>query len=147
MRGDEIGRIDAALADRVARMSGGSQRWLKTALQSIAANDEMFGAGEDQERDRAVERGRERPAEAVREAELEVERLPDLEDVLTGKVSLSEQLEAYPELAEELEGLSDIIDILRQAGERRRERGEQILREEILGEEPGEDEEEDRERE
>jgi hypothetical protein len=32
-----------------------------------------------------------------------------------------------------------VIDLLREAGESRRRRGEQILREEILGEKPGED--------
>ena len=66
-----------------------------------------------------------------------------LEDVVTGKADLREHLAAYPELSEELDGMADVIDLLREAGARRRRRGEQILREEILGEAPegnGEDE-------
>ena len=73
-------------------------------------------------------------------AKRETPSAPDLEDVLSGKSTLSEQLERYPDLEEELDGLSDIVDLLRDAGERRRSRGEQILREEILGEEPASDE-------
>ena len=62
----------------------------------------------------------------------------DLEDVITGKAKLQEQLEAYPELSNELEGLGDVIDLLREAGERRRRRGEEILRELLEGDGPEE---------
>jgi len=62
----------------------------------------------------------------------------DLEDVITGKANLREQLEAYPELSNELEGLGDVIDLLREAGERRRRRGEEILRELLEGDGPEE---------
>jgi hypothetical protein len=72
--------------------------------------------------------------------------------VVKGKSTLDEQLEAYPELSEEMEGLAEVIDMLREAGEARRRTGEQILREEILGrpeeerdEEPGAEGEEDEE--
>jgi hypothetical protein len=60
--------------------------------------------------------------------------------VITGKAKL-EEAEQYPELAEELEGLGEIIDMLRGLGESRRKRGEQILREEILGGKPADEEE------
>lgn len=134
MRGESIGgsRIDGQLAGRIARMSGGSQRWLKTALQAIVTNDEMLDVADD-----VVAEPRPRK-EAPPEPPLR--RAVDLEDVLSGKVRLEDQLADYPELSEEMEGLSDIIDLLRDAGERRRKRGEDILREELLGDEPGEDE-------
>ena len=119
---NDITTLDEALISRLASMSGSSQRWLKTALQAISLSDE---AAEDMPASPAVEHPRRETPSA-----------PDLEDVLSGKATLSEQLERYPDLAEELDGLSDIVDLLRDAGERRRSRGEQILREEILGEEP-----------
>lgn len=135
MRDEEATQIDGELASRLGRMSGGSQRWLKTVLQTISANDEMLDV--EQEDGTAGERAATRPAISVDEplAEMAERRPADLEDVLMGRVDLAEQLAEYPELAEELEGLSEIIDILRDAGARRRRRGEEILRREILGEE------------
>jgi hypothetical protein len=65
-----------------------------------------------------------------------VQPASSLEDVIEGRAKLDDQLDAYPELAEELEGLGEIIDLLRGVGESRRRRGEQILREEILGDKP-----------
>jgi len=122
---NDVTTLDEALISRLASMSGSSQRWLKTALQAISLIDDT---AEDVPASPTVEHpSRETPS------------APDLEDVLSGKATLSEQLERYPDLAEELEGLSDIVDLLRDAGERRRSRGEQILREEILGEEPESD--------
>jgi hypothetical protein len=53
--------------------------------------------------------------------------------VVKGKSTLDEQLEEYPELSEEMEGLAEVIDMLREHGAARRRTGEQILREEILG--------------
>lgn len=142
---DDITQVDEALAGRVASMSGGSQRWLKTALQSVLANDEMMGEQAELEFEpREVPEVPTVQQEVEREAEPEPERRPpDLEDALLGRVDLSERLEDFPELAEELEGLSDIIDLLREAGEKRRRRGEDILRREILGEEPDEGEDTD----
>ena len=123
--------LDDALISRIASMSGSSQRWLKTALQAISLSDVT-------DEDLAEAQIAEPPLRETPSA-------PDLEDVLSGKATLSEQLERYPDLAEELDGLSDIVDLLRDAGERRRSRGEQILREEILGEEPTPDDRPDRE--
>ena len=111
-------RVDPALMSRVAALSPGGQRWLKTAIHAIRT---MPAATEDEERaPRAVKR---------REPE---QSPPGLEDVITGKADLKD-LDAYPDLAGELEGLGEIIDMLRGLGEARRKRGEQILREEILG--------------
>ncbi|MFQ5473003.1 MAG: hypothetical protein ACE5FA_08990 [Dehalococcoidia bacterium] len=130
---DDTRDLDEALVTRVGSMSGGSQRWLKTALQAILVSgdalDDLADVSES--------------APTAEPQERETPRAPDLEDVLSGKMSLEEQLERYPELSEELDGLTDIIDLLRDAGERRRSRGEQILREEILGEEPESDGKED----
>jgi hypothetical protein len=129
MRGESSGAsgIDDQLAARIVRMSGGSQRWLKTALQTIVANDEMLDITDEVTEE--APRKEAPPSEPRRKA-------PDLEDVLSGKARLEDQLAEYPELAEEMEGLGDIIDLLREAGERRRKRGRDILREELLGEEP-----------
>ncbi len=116
------GDIDESLVVRVASLSRGSQRWLKTAIQAI----------------RTSETGRMQVAEEEEEPSFEKPQLlkpksATLEDVITGKADLREQLEAYPELSSELEGLGDIIDLLREAGERRRGRGEEILRELLEG--------------
>ena len=126
MAGDSgVEKIDETLARRLLTLSRSSQRWLKTALQTV----------------------RTMPA-APHEAEVQMEDLPpavapapepvkaapaDLEDVITGRADLEETLESYPELAGEMEGLGDIIDMLRDMGSQRRKRGSDILREEILG--------------
>lgn len=128
-----IAGVDESLVVRVATLSPGGQRWLKTAIHAIATSEIILEAEEEE------------PQRAQRQAEPpEPEPLPkqpaSLEDVITGKADLREHLEAYPELQDELEGLADVIDLLREAGETRRRRGEQILREEILGEGPDEGE-------
>jgi hypothetical protein len=119
-------QIDDALLARIAALPQGGQRWLKTVLHVVRSDDAL------------LEEFREDKPGPVPETKAR-EKTAGLEDVITGKADLKEQLEAYPELEEELEGLADIIDMLRDAGERRRRRGEQILREEILGESPEEE--------
>jgi hypothetical protein len=57
----------------------------------------------------------------------------DLEEVISGRVKLEDQLQEYPELQDELEGLGDVIDLLREAGQARRRKGEDVLRELGLG--------------
>lgn len=130
--------VDELLAVRVATLSRGGQRWLKTALQVIATSDVL--EEEEAEAPRASAPPRREAAPPVTE-EPEKAQAASLEDVITGKADLREHLDAYPELQDELEGLADVIDLLREAGEARRKRGEQILREEILGEGAGEQEE------
>ena len=71
-------------------------------------------------------------------------RAPDLDDLLTGRRSLKEQLEARPELADELEGLADVIGMLRELGQERRRKGESIFGDDFVSpvdddEEPDED--------
>jgi hypothetical protein len=139
-----IEKIDGPLMVRVASLSRGSQRWLKTMLQSMAAAEGM-PALEAEEMPALEEEVEPRPR-AKGKTETSPEAPPNratLEDVVTGKVDLRDQLESYPELSEELDGMADVIDLLREAGARRRRKGEQILREEILGEAPeGEEEQE-----
>ncbi len=129
-----VSGIDDSLVARVASLSEGSQRWLKTAIQAIRS-------GEMAPAQRAEAREKRRPA-----APPKVLKPPaDLEDVITGKADLREHLEAYPELSKEFEGLADVIDLLRETGQRRRRRGEEILRELLEGEERSADGEEQRE--
>ncbi len=118
--------IDESLIARVAALSPGTQRWLKTALHAITTTD-VEGPQVESPRTAGG------PAPQL---EPPAKRPASLEDVITGKADLRQQLESYPELSEELDGLADIIDMLREAGDRRRKRGEQILREEILGQPP-----------
>lgn len=114
-------RLDESLVRRVALLSRGGQRWLKTALQAIETIEPAaISEAERDDQPRRPERPLLKPA--------------DLEDVITGKAKLQEQLESYPELSNELEGLGDVIDLLREGGERRRRRGEEILRELLEGE-------------
>ena len=112
--------VDESLFRRVSSLSRGEQRWLKLAIQAL----------------RTTEAGPAMEPETHDESPPQPRRLKaaNLEDVITGKANLREQLESYPELAGELEGLADVIDMLREAGERRRRKGEDILRELLEGE-------------
>lgn len=125
--------VDESLIIRIAGLSRGGQRWLKTAIQAIVTSEVVL---ENQEEDEPKARRRAK-APAL---EPPAREPASLEDVITGKADLREHLEDYPELQEELDGLADVIDLLREAGDARRKRGEQILREEILGERPQDEE-------
>jgi hypothetical protein len=142
---DLLERIDESLMRRVSELSPGAQRWLKTAVQTIRT----MPAGREAEQDDETPPQHLRRTTPARRRRQQPEAIdtpppPTLEDVITGKRKLDEA-EQYPELAEELEGLGEIIDMLRGLGESRRKRGEQILREEILGAgpEPGLDDPEE----
>lgn len=133
MEREPIADVDESLIVRIATLSHGGQRWLKTAIQAIVTSEVVLEAGEE-----SSPGPRRRPK--APELEPPAREPASLEDVITGKADLREHLESYPELQDELEGLADVIDLLREAGERRRKRGEQILREEILGEPPSDQE-------
>ncbi len=143
MRQDWGTDIDKTLLERVARLSRGSQRWLKTAVQVIRTMPAPGDREEDLEEQEYVPPAPKRRLPPPPAAEVPRAYAADLEDVITGRARLDEQLEAYPELAEELEGLGDIIDMLRKSGEQRRKKGEDILREEILGQPPEERDEDE----
>ena len=119
---DKTQNIDSQVLRRVARSSRATQRWLKTALQTIRT---MPPAGEAALGDRPA-----RPAPDPDRAPPPApeSQAPDLDDLLTGRRSLKDHVEARPELAEELEGLADVIDMLRDLGRERRKEGEDILR-------------------
>jgi len=119
---DKTQDIDSQVLRRVAGSSRATQRWLKTALQTIRT---MPPAGEAALR---VRPARPAPVEDPEPAPESEPRAPDLDDLLTGRRSLKDHIEARPELAEELEGLSDVIDMLRDLGRERRKEGEDILR-------------------
>ncbi len=112
--------VDESLFRRVSSLSRGEQRWLKLAIQALRTTDAAPTLEPETH---------EEPPPQPRRL-----KAANLEDVITGKANLRDQLEAYPELAGELEGLADVIDMLREAGERRRGKGEDILRELLEGE-------------
>jgi hypothetical protein len=129
-RRELIERIDPSLVRRLSALSPATQRWLKTAVQTIRT----MPAGREGYADDETPPQHLRKGTATKQPPTAPEKLrpPSLEDVITGKRKL-EEAEQYPELAGELEGLGEIIDMLRGLGESRRKRGEEILREEILG--------------
>src|SRR3990172_1517710 len=131
-------KVDRELLGRLAAMPRGQQRWLRTVLQSILAMDEpsprvRVETGERPRRRQAPEAEAEReprprrpqPPAREPEREREIERTPGLERLLAGE-TLSE--EEYPELAEDIKGIADIADLLRESGQERRRFGEELRR-------------------
>ena len=124
-------KVDRELLGRVASLTRGQQRCLRTVLHSVFTLEPPTR--------RPAEEGRPRragPRRAEREAPQEARR-QDLDDLLSGE-EVSE--EDYPELADELKGIADIADLLREGGRERRRFGEEIMR---LFEVSDEDDEED----
>lgn len=137
---DKTQNIDRQVLRRVAGSSRATQRWLKTALQTIRT---MPPAGKAALRVRPA-RPKPAPEPALEPGPEPEPGVPDLDDLLTGRRSLKEQLEARPELADELEELADVIGMLRELGQERRKKGESILGDDFLSpvdddEEPDED--------
>src|SRR5207249_11252544 len=107
--------VDESLFRRVSSLSLGEQRWLKLAIQALRTTDAAPTLEPETH---------EEPPPQPRRL-----RAANLEDVITGKANLREQLESYRELAGELEGLADVIDMLREGGVGRRGEGGGVLRE------------------
>lgn len=126
--------IDDSLLQQVAALPPAGQRWLKTALQTIVTIDPSEVQAEREERAAPAP-----PPASPAEKPVRPRPSLTLDDVLSGKADLSEQAAAYPDLADELRDIANIANLLQKAGRERRELGEQILREEILGE-PTDDE-------
>ncbi len=131
--------MDRELLGRVAALTPGQQRWLRTVLQSVFTMEtprKRRGEEEPEERPRRRER---RPAapEAAEEP-----RRRGLEELLSGEGGSEED---FPELADELKGIADIADLLREGGRERRRFGDELMRLFEGGEEgsSGEDEEEE----
>ncbi len=129
-------KVDRELLGRVAALTPGQQRWLRTVLQSVFTMEtpkKRRGEEEPKERPRRRER---RPAapEAAEEP-----RRRGLEELLSGKGGSEED---FPELADELKGISDIADLLREGGRERRRFGEELMHLFESGEEGSGEEEE-----
>ena len=101
-------KIDELLMSRLAAMGRVSQRWLKTTLHALRAIEEAEPRSQKQAREPSAEAPAKRPS---------------VEDMIAGDANLDEIGKAYPELAEALEGMSDVSDLLRELGRRRRELG------------------------
>src|SRR6266487_3826191 len=85
--------VDESLFRRVSSLSLGEQRWLKLAIQALRTTDAAPTLEPETH---------EEPPPQPRRL-----RAANLEDVITGKANLREQLESYPELAGEMEGLAE----------------------------------------
>ena len=143
MAGSEhVAGVDEALLVRLAGLSRGGQRWLKTALQVVRSTESLRADQESPVAEAEEPSGYLSPPAPLpkRKRGAAAQGSPSLEDVISGKANLRDHLEEYPELSEELDGLADIIDMLREAGQQRRKLGRKILREEILGQPPEPDE-------
>jgi hypothetical protein len=103
----------------VASLTRGQQRWLRTVLQSVVTMEPSTKRPAQEERPR-----RAGPRRAEREP-AQKPRRQDLDDILSGEAVSAED---YPELADELEGIGDIADLLRESGQARRRFGEEIMR-------------------
>ncbi|HEY8768528.1 MAG TPA: hypothetical protein VIP09_14915 [Dehalococcoidia bacterium] len=125
-----VENVDPALLSRIATLSPGGQRWLKTAIHTMRTMPVGSENVTELPAEPPPQLRRRRPGRT--QTEKKPAGPPDMEDIITGKVDIKE-LDAYPELAEQMEGMGEVIDMLRGLGEARRKRGEQILREEILG--------------
>lgn len=112
-------KIDRELLGRVASLTPGQQRWLRTVLQAILTMEPPARRPAEEERPRRAEP---RPAEGEPAQE---RRRQDLDDLLSGEEVPEED---YPELADELKGVGDIADLLRESGHARRQFGEEIMR-------------------
>ena len=133
--------MDRQLLGRVAALTPGQQRWLRTVLQSIFSMEAPAGRAAQEE---APERPRPAKPKTARPAPAEEPRRQGLDKLLSGEGGAEEE---YPELADELKGIGDIADLLREGGRERRRFGEDLMR--LFGSpeadaEEGEEDEEDR---
>jgi hypothetical protein len=133
-------KVDRELLGRVAALTPGQQRWLRTVLQSVFTMETPRKRRAEEEPEERPRRRERRPAapEAAEEP-----RRRGLEELLSGEGGSEED---FPELADELKGISDIADLLREGGRERRRFGDELMRlfEGAEGS-SGEDEEEEEE--
>ncbi len=112
--------MDRELLGRVAALTSGQQRWLRTVLQSVFTMETpRKRRGEEEAEERPQRRKR---RSAAPEAEEEPRRR-GLEELLSGEKGSEED---FPELADELKGIADIADLLREGGRERRRFGEEL---------------------
>src|SRR3970040_1285570 len=130
-------KMDRQLLGRVAALTSGQQRWLRTVLQTIFAMEAPAGPAT---REEAPQRPRPAEPETGKAAPAEEPRRQGLDKLLSGEGSSEEE---YPELADELKGMGDIADLLREGGRERRRFGEGLMRLFGSGEAEAEEDEED----
>ncbi len=132
-------KMDRELLGRVAALTLGQQRWLRTVLQSVFTMETPTKRRAEEEPQERPRRREKRPAapEAAEEP-----RRRGLDDLISGKGGSEED---FPELADELKGMGDIADLLREGGRERRRFGEELKHLFESGEEgsSGEDDEEE----
>ena len=114
-------KVDRELLGRVAALTPGQQRWLRTVLQSVFTMETPRKRRGEEEAEERPQR-RKRPP-AAPEAEEEPRRR-GLEELLSGEKGSEED---FPELADELKGIADIADLLREGGRERRRFGEELM--------------------
>jgi len=131
-------KLDRELLGRVAALTPGQQRWLRTILQSIfTMREPAAGSGgrTAEEAEMREERPRRTKPKTARPAPVEEPRRQGLDDLISGEAGAEE---SYPELADELKGIGDIADLLRESGRERRRFGEELMR--LFGKEEQADE-------
>ncbi len=129
-------KVDRELLGRVAALTLGQQRWLRTVLQSILTLEAPGGQG-DEGPEARPRRGKPRAAAPAPEEE---RRRKGLDELLRGESGSEEE---YPELADELKGIGDIADLLREGGRERRRFGEELMRLFEMGESSSAEEKEE----
>ena len=131
--------MDRELLGRVAALTSGQQRWLRTVLQSIFTMEASPGRSARraaEEAEMREERPRQAKPKTAKPAPAEEPRRQGLDKLLSGEGAAEEE---YPELADELKGMGDIADLLREGGRERRRFGEELMR--LFGSSEGEAEE------
>ena len=131
-------KVDRELLGRVAALTPGQQRWLRTVLQSILT---LEAPGRQHAQEEPEARSRRAKPRAAAPAPEEKRRRKGLDELLSGESGSEEE---YPELADELKGIGDIADLLREGGRERRRFGEELMRLFEMGEgSSGEEKEEE----
>lgn len=130
-------KLDRELLGRVAALTPGQQRWLRTVLQSVFTMEPPVRRRAGEEREERPRRAK--PQAPAREPSEQRQR-KGLDELLSGESGSEEE---YPELADELKGIGDIADLLREGGRERRRFGEEIMRLFEAGDGSGGEEEEE----
>ncbi len=139
-------KLDHDLLGRVAALTPGQQRWLRTVLQSVFTMDPPTKQAEEEDPEQRPRRAS-APAVGPEPKPIDRPKRKGLDELLSGE-GVSE--EDYPELADDLKGIADIADLLREGGRERRRFGDELMRlfeapEGAGGEDAEEDEEEEEE--
>ena len=135
-------KVDRELLGRVAALTPGQQRWLRTVLQSVFTMETPRKRRAEEEPEERPRRRERRPAAPEAAEEPQEPRRRGLEELLSGEGGSEED---FPELADELKGISDIADLLREGGRERRRFGDELMRLFESGEEGSSGEEEEEE--